>query len=104
MAKNKPMNVRIAVDVTQADIDNGIRAECKKCPVALALTRVLRKREDAKVHFATVNLRNEAYLMPKRARDWIWNFDDTGDVKPFRFRMTLPAVAVLPSVLKRAGL
>jgi len=32
--------VTIIVAVTQSDIDNGIRSDCWKCPIALALWRV----------------------------------------------------------------
>jgi hypothetical protein len=89
--------------VTQSDIDNGQESHCQLCPVALALKRVLRAGEEFIVHHVNATIRCEGYTMPKRTREFIWSFDERGPVKPFRFRMTLPVVAVLPSVLKKCA-
>lgn len=38
------MNTTLAVQVTQEDIDQGKRADCLKCPVALAVRRAMKNR------------------------------------------------------------
>ncbi len=100
--RNPLRQVMVSVYVTSDDIDKGVQSSCWMCPVALALRRVLRKGELADVHHCNVTVRDQGYTMPKRARNFVYMFDESCDVKPFKFRMPLPAAALLPSVLKRS--
>lgn len=42
---NKIEDFTLAVDVTQDDINNGIRQDCNKCPFALAIIRAMNAAE-----------------------------------------------------------
>lgn len=81
------------INVTQEDIENGIRHSCFSCPIALAV-----KREtgcNCSVESANFHLKArifmmgsyEAYFPGKEAEDFINNFDGGKPVKPFSFEL-----------------
>lgn len=78
----------VYVVVTAKDIENGVREEPSKCPIALAASRQLgtavmwaRILEDrTKDRFARV---------PDRVRDWITRFDRGDRVQPIRFKVKM---------------
>ena len=89
--------MKITIEITQEDIDRGIRCSNIECPVAYALTRALNKK-------VRVNLRSyylmdnwTVLLLPKEASNFIKTFDQgiTTDVvyeqpKPFSFEIEVP--------------
>lgn len=99
--RNPLRQVQTLIEVVEADIDRGVAQSCWRCPVALALSRVLKKGERYDVHHFAVIIRDQGYRLPKRATKFIEQFDNACDVKPFQFRLPIPADALLPSVLRR---
>lgn len=75
------------VNVTQADINDGIMGSCGACPVAKALTRSL--GGCVRVGYCTFTMQNgsEVYRLPPEARDWIMDFDCGFHVAPFGFNL-----------------
>jgi hypothetical protein len=87
------MTITITVPVTQSDIDNGIRADCWQCPVALALWRVT----GWKWHISGYTVgafpiaRKQALCdLPLPVWEFIDRFDTDKTVLPFEFRMQVP--------------
>lgn len=76
------------VEVTQADIDAGIRKECMKCPVALAVKRLYPDRE-VKVGITRLYLKlhgiASCYRIPKEIAVKIARFDDGAKMVPMEF-------------------
>lgn len=92
----------IKIEVTQEDIDLGIRCNSEACPVALAVLRVL---PEFKSHISVGTYMlylwesagegkeyNEALysiVLPEIARNMIRNFDTATPVMPFSFDIVL---------------
>ena len=80
------MTFSVAVAMSQSDIDTGEQASCSECPIALAVDRALAK---AAIHSNLTEVgANEILVshngfmyraeLPKRAQDFISQFDDYG--------------------------
>ena len=88
------MTTRLVIDVTQKDIDLGIRSSCHLCPIARALlrgtdhsgTRVAVGYEGIIVQHGPVSV---TYKPSARAATFIHRFDTRGKeaVKPARFAL-----------------
>lgn len=83
----------ILVDVTAEDIAHGEREDCTKCPIARALRRH-KGFEKAYVNDQYVEIDHEnrhenLYRLPQEAVDFIRNFDDGKEVRPFKFELDL---------------
>ena len=81
--------VKLRVEVTEEDIDLGVRRNPEWCPVALALIRCPGVRY-AQVFgsraFATLDDDRELALsLPDKANDFIVDFDSERRVRPFMF-------------------
>ena len=75
----------ITVHVTQEDIYSGIRASRTRCPVALAISRVL---PDVAVGSASVVTTGNGYAMlPSAAIVFVDRFDRGLSVEPFSFEL-----------------
>lgn len=92
-----PLLQTITVRVTDADIRDGEQGECKRCPIALAITRRLSDRADVKVSNRLVrfwDLRDLAFeqveVLPEPARRFIYIFDLDGSAEPFAFPLQVP--------------
>lgn len=94
------MNVKI--EVTQDDIDSGITANCRSCPVALAINRVLKSDFYCRVDVGCFSIYNhnqvisileaanhkqelEMGLLPVPIQWWIQHYDTTLTVLPVSF-------------------
>lgn len=95
------------INVTQQDIDQGVRATCSFCPVALAMNREIKKpplRIDVTREAWCFTLRgNPAGLnfFPVSVRDFIAHFDAGRPVTPFSFTVStrfLEALVPLPNL------
>lgn len=80
------------IDVTQEDIDQGTRGQCKLCPVALAISRA--SGFTAFVRFGVTlfddyRLEVERSGLPQAAVDFICKFDSELPVQPFSFDLPL---------------
>ena len=80
--------------VTRKDIDNGKKENCKFCPVALAISRVLPKGYEVNVHFNFYEIYDECnrkvvstFITNMDALNFIYNFDSNKEVKPFSFEL-----------------
>lgn len=79
------------VDVTQADIDNGVAGKSESCPVAIAVSRAM--ESGVRVALGRVFVddprRAQPYfssgLLPLNAREFIGLFDNHKPVQPFAF-------------------
>lgn len=79
--------MRIKIEVTHADIQNGKPQNCYDCPIALAVKRALPGRE-IEVHTAHISIDDGHASLPKEAMDWIENYDKPdGSVMPFSFEI-----------------
>jgi hypothetical protein len=89
------------INVTADHITRGVREDCERCPVALAIIDVF-------PDLAYVSVGSEALSLQRRGDDtrtdldvpcdvlnFVWDFDDnTGPVQPFSFDLDYPAEAV----------
>lgn len=83
--------MRVTVNVTQADIDNGVDGDCRLCPVARALSRAGVRGWNVFYHGLVSELTGETIALPRSAMEFIRRFDSGGDVKPFSFELEIPA-------------
>lgn len=87
----------VKIDVTQEDIDLG-RPQCAyRCPVALAISRILEGKVgevivgDEEVHINRLN--DEDFVLRTHSENVsgrIKTYDDTGKMDPFSFELELP--------------
>lgn len=79
------------VQVTQEDIDAGIRKECMKCPVALAVKRMFPDHH-VKVGITRIYLKKDgitsSYRLPQKIAVKIARFDDGAAMVPMEFEAT----------------
>jgi len=90
-------DIELHVDVTQDDIENGLRGKGAACPIAIAVNRAL-KLEGVKIHSIDINgenfdvdgatAYNVSYCDPQRNHifQFINDFDKEHFVQPFSFR------------------
>lgn len=91
----------VIVNVTARDIVKGIRGECIKCPVALAVNRLLKKPYQATVGFITIYYKTTTNfegvhgpLMPENVGAFIRTFDNRSPPAPFKFKMYIPKIVL----------
>lgn len=77
------------IQVTQEDIDNGVRASCKFCPVASAIRRAFNNKAVVRTYNLDVSINDKLILLPLEAVDFILLFDAEVKVKPFEFELDL---------------
>lgn len=87
----------VRVRVTQEDIDAGVRDDCNRCPLALAVMRAVPQAKMAVVTYASVKLVMDATTLvtaklPDRATLAIVEFDSSGTMSPFEFDLPLPTL------------
>ena len=79
--------------VTQEDISQGVKKQCKRCPIALAVRRSLDTALTEVFPSVCYIKRNrdsfcETALLPDTAQDFIARFDHDQPVEPFSFQLT----------------
>lgn len=84
-------------EVTQEDIDHGIRYSCCGCPVAMAIGYKLNKLIYVDGYVLSLPSYNTSKIfeyklfeLPQIVKDFIRAFDDRLKVQPFTFEMELP--------------
>lgn len=85
--------MKYQVQVTQKHIEKGARNNSGKCPIALALRSIGATRVGvggALCRFRIEGAKHELVRLPKKARDFVENFDDGNPVRPFRFTINVP--------------
>lgn len=80
---------KVKVKILKEDIENGVRALCSHCPLALAVSRTLGGRwyidGDA---WQFGDRQNTLHTLPEEVIDWIRSYDRGLPVKPITFEMT----------------
>lgn len=83
----------ITVNVTQEDIDEGQRHQCRRCPIALAASMVIPVAgvtDDIYVDAENDDI--TFYELPEEAKKFIERFDANAKVEPFQFVATLRVI------------
>lgn len=88
----------LKVEVTQKDIDIGLRGDCSQCPVALAVSRALIAaglEYGVGVDELNIKLFRHGMLVhtirtPKEVAEFIEDFDSRYSVEPFLFEIEVP--------------
>ena len=89
--------MKLLIEVTQKDIEEGVAMDCKSCPVALACMRHIDKVPGViSVEAATdlilfKGLKRYVCTTPAEAGKFINRFDVGIRVKPFSFELEIPA-------------
>jgi hypothetical protein len=92
--------VILHIDVTEADIADGVPEQCSRCPIALAMERAGRAAGIPPLggsyalaipggFTSWVGDRKTAGGLPRIALDWMERFDQARTGKPFSFDLTL---------------
>jgi hypothetical protein len=86
------MSNTLKIHVTQEDIDNGIRDDALKCPIARAIKRVV--SSFLSVSGYDINFDDGFNFLrippPEKVTDFIIAFDAGDPVEPFDFELNLP--------------
>jgi hypothetical protein len=93
---------KLRVFVSQSDISHGIRHDCRRCPVALAVRRAWwRKfRQVARLSLDAYEIRlNGATIeLPVAVSNKIFQFDKGYPIRPFRFTLENNLTPISPVV------
>lgn len=80
--------MKLHVEVTQEDINNGERQDSENCPIACALKRLVQNPEVEKsIEFDFEEQRFISRGLTLEISNFIAHFDDGNDVKPFSFEL-----------------
>ena len=83
------MMKRLVIDVTQEDIDRGVRQNSRRCPLAVAARRASGAQEVVALGFGVDCYTDYGsfvcYGATKVFREWMRRFDTGKKVKPRRF-------------------
>ncbi len=83
------MKNKYKIKVKQIDIDRGIPQDVCRCPVALAVRRVIKK---ARITVCNdIQVGNRQFDFPCKTETFITAFDKGIEVKPFNFVMRMRA-------------
>lgn len=77
------------IEVTQADIDKGVAMDCDRCPIWLAVHRVVQKCisvTGGHVWYAD----NRKSVLPDSAQNFIRSYDGGRKCRPFAFDLDIP--------------
>jgi hypothetical protein len=68
------------INVTQQDIDSGVKGNPSKCAIAQALKRMLNDIYlEVNVFHTSLHLNGKKYRMPQKGTDFVFLFDTPGD-------------------------
>ena len=95
MSGNKFDFAELEINLKQCHIDKGQRAECTRCPGALALLEQVQDIEsidvdDVRVVFFTPMGKRVRVETPVELQKFIIDFDDGKPVQPFTFKIQNP--------------
>ena len=80
------------IEVTQDDIDNGLRIDCELCPVAKAIVRATGKQARVSavgVFFFPETPSAKQIFLPSKVQLFIKSFDRKEPVQPFSFDLDI---------------
>lgn len=73
------------IEVTQRDIDKGVRADFSFCPIARAIKRKTHKVVTVTRFLCTIGVKE--YCLPIKVEKFIGYFDSGYEVRPFSFEI-----------------
>lgn len=81
----------IDIEVTGDDIEKGYPRICTSCPVARAITRVLKLKwsDVVRVGWTQISINGKHYNVTEQFGIWIRNFDNGRSVEPFTFQLEI---------------
>lgn len=86
------------IQITQEHIDNGKRAECSLCPIALAIKKVIKSDLNVGTGYGNIWISGHEVdwytKTPEVARVFMFQFDRQYSVKPTKFELDIPCVLV----------
>jgi hypothetical protein len=86
------MRIPFKVSVSEIHIKSGIRTDCSRCPIALAIKDVLENESEISVGLGTLKVYEGGvtrhYELPSIAKSFISSFDSKLSVEPFEFEIT----------------
>lgn len=82
--------MKITIDVTQDDINKGIKENCRFCPVALAVQRTFNDPEMDVFSPCIKNCEEDRVASPSSVCDFIDRYDNGESVQPFSFEIDVP--------------
>lgn len=86
--------MKITIKVNRFHIHKGVKTNCRYCPIALAINKILKKQFKCKVGRLMVDIINphvgyynlmSSFKIPNKASNFVDNFDHNQIVKPFKF-------------------
>jgi hypothetical protein len=80
----------LTIEVTQEDIERGVKQECWDCPIALALFRTTGKEWSVAPSSCRELGTLTDYIFPAEATEFIRSFDLGYPVSPFSFKLEVP--------------
>lgn len=89
--------VEVEIEVTEADIKGATQNHLKHNPVARALTRTLGQWASVGHSGFTLPSLRQDFPLPRAAIYHADCYDQTGKMKPFKFKVRIPASLVLRS-------
>ena len=78
----------VEIEVTAEHIELGERWNCRRCPIAHAINTALGRMCDVKAD--VVEIDGEWFELPKKARNFVADFDAGFSVLPFSFTLDYP--------------
>jgi hypothetical protein len=83
--------MKTTINVTQEHIDKGLRRQCSKCPVALAIKDVCKPETYVNVSSVIYVGGKFSKAAPLDVERFIGRFDGSFSVEPFSFDLDIPA-------------
>jgi hypothetical protein len=91
----------VKISVTEQDIKEGSRGDCRFCPVALAIGRVIKYGKRISVEYRHLNIIDKSnipvryktcFILPLKVTEFVEKFDlsFTIGLKPFEFDLEFP--------------
>lgn len=93
------LNLNVRIEVTQEDIDAGVKGSCSQCPIGRAFERALGPGFGIQYGSQGVNLLHSdsvykqatlATALPRECRNFVMDFDAGLMVRPFNFSVAIP--------------
>lgn len=101
--------ISVLVEVTTEDIENGTRMDCQRCPVALAITRLVKEDYYPQVSGRCVSILHSytesgldttlwenvgVTCLPPETQRFVRRYDDGKTPEPISFQLEIPEVAL----------
>ena len=95
--------------ITQTDIDDGVRGDCERCPIALSLKRMIPEAESISIEADEIdiylpnNIESVLIQTTHKITNWIYEFDRQADVIPIQLKISKVDYGKYPMRLDRVS-